>query len=239
MPLFLCSPYELPSIPAEGSDPYQTSVSTLIKVGGTSGSNSIVNKDNSITVVGGVQASTTITKFGSSASFDGSSGYLDLGSTPGRLGPGDFTVEVWLYILPQTSLFPTVFSNYGTWGTNTGEFALFVGHSSSDRSRIQVSFDGAFPAIRSTIPYATSTWTHVAVVRLNNIVTLYLDGKANGSFVSSKDVVGNRGISWIGNAGDEPGRGYYNGYMEEFRITSGIARYTGNFTPPTSPFPTA
>jgi hypothetical protein len=40
--------------------------------------------------------------------------------------------------------------------------------------------------------------------------------------------------SWIGAVSASVGN--FNGYIDDFRITKGFARYTANFTAPTAPF---
>lgn len=82
----------------------------------------------------------------------------------------------------------------------------------------------------STAPSA-GVWYHLALVRdSNNLVTMYLDGNSLVTSTQSGSISGD--ILTIG--------GYYNssytwnGNIQDFRITKGLARYTSNFTPPTS-----
>jgi len=41
----------------------------------------------------------------------------------------------------------------------------------------------------------------------------------------------------LGALGDGTGTLYFNGYMDDIRITKGYARYTANFTAPTAALP--
>jgi|SRR5690554_813210 len=87
------------------------------------------------------------------------------------------------------------------------------------------------------VPY--NEWTHIAATRESNIFRLF----ANGVIVDQKTYSGSLGSTStirprIGEIAPQiPGGTAYRGYMDELRITSGVARYTENFTPPTAPFP--
>jgi len=64
-----------------------------------------------------------------------------------------------------------------------------------------------------------------------------LDGTSIASTPYTADLSGgaSNGMSigrWGSSANDT---GYFPGYIQDFRITKGLARYTANFTPPTEP----
>jgi hypothetical protein len=93
-------------------------------------------------------------------------------------------------------------------------------------------------------------WHHIAVTRQSSSggVWLYVDGVLDGSDVSSPstgDISYRNGrntyypddptLVFGAEKHDYPGSLYYNGKLDEFRL-SNVIRYTGNFSPPTSPF---
>jgi hypothetical protein len=80
------------------------------------------------------------------------------------------------------------------------------------------------------------TWYHVALVRNGNTATLYLDGTAECTLDLTGVTLQNAAsIFSFGAIGDFTSN-FTQAYLDEFRISKGIARWTANFTPPTSPY---
>ena len=216
-----------------GTDPYTV---LLLKGNGTNGSTTIIDSSPSpktVTAVGNAQISTAQSKFGgASIAFDGAGDYLIVPSTgtPGDFGTGDFTVELWTFLVSRVNTYPCLVGNYSTFGA--GSFALFAGHGSAGTTKYQLALNGTgFPSINAgTIIY--NAWAHIAVVRSGPTISLYLNGVSIGSVTSSANLTGTTGSLWIGSTGDNLTRGEINGYINDLRITKGFARYTSNFTPP-------
>jgi len=82
--------------------------------------------------------------------------------------------------------------------------------------------------------FSTATWYHVAVVRNGATVTLYINGTSSSSanFPSSTTSINTGGTNPL-KIGEYAG-GCIDGYIDDLRITKGVARYTASFTPPTS-----
>jgi len=233
-----------PGYLAEG-DPYFSNVSLLLHGNGTNGSTTITDNSpapKNVTPVGNAQISTAQSAFtgGSSIAFDGTEDYLTVPSTgtPGDLGAGDFTVELWHFLVSRLNSFPCLISNYSSFAA--GSFGLFAGHISSTTTKYQLALNGSgFPSINSTANISYNQWVHLAVVRSGSTITLYVDGISSGSTTNTATLSGTSGSLWVGTAGDGVASGAINGYIDDLRITKGVARYTSNFTPPDAPFPDA
>jgi hypothetical protein len=211
------------------STPIATPSNTKLHIKGTDAS--IIDKaqGTNLKLVGNTTGSTTQVKFIGSKSmyFDGSGDYIQASLTEDNL-PNEFTIEGWVY----TS---TVSGPKGIFGIDTTAFpstdagiAVFTRSSTYNHN---YAFYCNGNQVNSTTPPTANTWQHFALVRnSSNLVSLYLDGSSIASSTISGTVNGS--IITIG--------GYYsssylwNGYIQDFRITKGLARYTANFTPPTA-----
>jgi len=189
---------------------------------------------NDLETVGNAQISTAQSKFGgSSMYFDATDDRLVAAASPNiALGTGDFTIELWVYSLDvsvsERGMFQTSDTAGGLKTTyTTGAVAYF---KASGEMAANV---GGTLYTTSGAGISQSSWTHIAVTRYSGAVNVWVNGisKASGT----------------GNTANLSGQyicvgGYYstsyllNGYINDFRITKGIARYTSNFTPPTTAF---
>jgi hypothetical protein len=80
-----------------------------------------------------------------------------------------------------------------------------------------------------------TTWTHFALVRNGTDTDLYINGT---SVIALTSDTTNYNTPYIGIGGIYDNSSYLlNGYIDDLRITKGVARYTANFTPPTAAFP--
>jgi hypothetical protein len=180
---------------------------------------------NDLETVGNAQISTTQSKFGgSSMAFDGAGDYLTIPSSQNfNFGTGNFTVEFW-YRTAATGTHTIIDNNYATAPNFTlqpisGSMKLYV--------------NGSATVLTESSTHSANVWYHYAFVRSGSTITMYRDGTSVASATYS-GAVGNGSVpTYIG--GSLSGGGYYvNGYIDDLRITKGVARYTANFTPQTS-----
>ena len=91
----------------------------------------------------------------------------------------------------------------------------------------------------SNVAMVNETWYHIAVVKYNDVTKVYTNGVtgAAGTYPTSyADTIDYRTTNPLRLAHTTSGSYALNGYLDEFRITKGIARWTANFTPDTSPY---
>lgn len=192
---------------------------------------------------GGVTLSSAQSKFGGySALFNGTNGYLTLPqNTAFEFGTNDFTVECWVYSLSSTQAGTCFISdNYSGYGnpitTALGLFDFSTGGGNTLAFGYYNGTGGWYGVVSSTT-LPTNTWTHIAGVRTGGVATLFKDGVAIGWSTNFGPYIGQPDFLHIGRRWDTySSTSYWNGYIDEVRITNGIARY-GTIPLQTSAFP--
>jgi hypothetical protein len=216
----------VPSIVLVTPDPNFSSVELLLHMDGTNGSTTFTDSSsNSLTVTanGNAQISTAQSKFGgASGLFDGNGDYLLVPADGTAIGTGDFTIEGWIRTIAGNgyrcivSLDPSSDNNSLYVISNA-----IIWYDSGDRCQ--------------STTFSNDVWYHVAVTRSSGTVRVFLDGTVSGTTFSSTANIGNN-TTRISTRGAATGE-WFHGYIDDLRITKGVARYTANFTAPTAPFP--
>ena len=221
-------------------DVHFPNVKLLMPFNGSNGATSasdLSNKNNTSSFSADAQISTAQSKFGgSSLAFDGTGDKITIGDSywNDAISTGDFTIEYWLRINVQSTSQRTI-TNYsgGTngWGmyySSSNYLDFFWRHSSS---WYYLNNEGG--GTKSAIP--NDTWTHVAVTRSDNTWRLFLNGTAENTRtgLAHTIVTSSQNQLTLGCRPDTSTQ-FLNGYIDDLRITVGEARYTSNFTAPTT-----
>lgn len=210
----------------QGLDSY---TKLLLHGNGADASTVIVDETaKAVTVVGNAQLDTAQQKFGSgSILFDGTGDYLTLvDSADWAFGTGDFTIDLWArWNNAATGDFcgQRVDANnewWFYWNPNAIAFYQISGGVTN------ITFNNAF------VP-TVNTWYHIAVVRSGNTWRMFVNGVQIGTDHTEADSMADMAsVLYIGTQWNGASVNAFNGWIDEFRISKGIARWTANFTPP-------
>ncbi|MBD2201803.1 LamG domain-containing protein [Calothrix sp. FACHB-1219] len=214
---------------------------------GSNGSTSIVDeKLHNVSSFNGASLTTSDFKFGSaSLNLDGIDDYIRITANSNDefkfLHDGsNFTLEAFIKCNLSANTEHVIFDNTGYRSSNTGlvlsinnngSIRLFITRSSNTNPTIDL--------LTSTGLITNNTWQHIAVVCSDSTLTIYVDGVNVGSQVGFSFGTQNPSHpdlligAWNNNFNDL----FFSGKIDNVRITKDIARYTSNFTPPTSTFP--
>lgn len=222
--------------------PYTNIANTSLLLNFTNGQIIDATSKNDLETVGNARISTVQSKWGgSSMYFDGTGDYLVANNTSRllSLGTADFTVEAWIYMttLPSGNGYPSSYWIVGGGPVNSDTgFDIAIGSTN-----LQIGLTN-FASLNINVGHGMSatTWYHIAVSRSGSTLYAFKDGVQLAS-ASVSGVTVDPCLTGLSISAAEPvgaTGGNFNGYINDLRITKGYARYTTNFTPPSSAFPT-
>jgi len=162
--------------------------------------------------------------YGTSCYFAGNSAHFEfINDSTMQFGLQDFTLETWFYWRGTKSAFQIC-------GAVNNDFNVFISESGVTH------YNGTSYTV-STASTTTGVWHHYALTRKYEVginsdykYRVYIDGSEIGSFFSTKNY--SSGIGLIVGRNSRTGSTLADGYMQDFRLYKGIAKYTSNFTPP-------
>jgi hypothetical protein len=184
---------------------------------------------NVLETVGDAQVDTAVKKYGTgSMQFDGTGDYLDFASNQNlAFGTGNFTVEFWIN---KGAGDTEVLMDFRT-STNASDGLVLVIYNGLKLTYFTNSADQA----QDPTALVQDTWIHYAIARDSGTTRLFRDGTLVATKTSDTFNFTNPNLR-VGERLASTGLPF-NGYIDDLRITKGVARYTANFTPPAAVLP--
>lgn len=224
-------------------------VTLLMHMDGTNGSTSFPDTsvyNHSTTASGNAQISTAASKFGgSSAYFDGNGDYITVNSGDAAyVSNQDFTIECWInYTFSGSSETRMIVISGGQQTSTSFDYFQIAVTNNNNLYAEHRLFRGVFTTPTNSL--SPNTWHHIALVRDSTSTRFYIDGVEEASTTAwagkilrtstpATVTIGQMNAE-TGYDNEYPGE-YFKGYIDEVRVTKGVARYTQTFTPPNLPF---
>ena len=185
-----------------------------------------------VTFNGNVSVSASEYQFDGSYYFDGDGDYLTVpDSEDWDFDSGDFTIDMWV----KFSSSPDDLQYFTSHYEDESNFWQLSHYSGGTGIRFGVYSSGGYIVYINGGEISDTDWHHIALVKSSTTYYLFKDGsQVDTDTDDSLDTF--VGTLFIGKAGT-PGYPYYfPGYIDELRISKGIARWTSNFTVPTSAY---
>lgn len=197
---------------------------------------------HTVTVAGNAQIDTAQSVFGgASGLFDGTADELTVADHADfEIGAGEFTIDLRVRfnsIPAEGSGGAMTFMQKGTVGGSNLSFIFRLFDATVRKLNLIVSADGTTLNVNIGNAWTPSlnTWYHVAVVRTGTTVRMFIDGTQLGSDETvSTTFFSGSGIVGVGS--NSVGANVIDGWIDEFRFSKEIARWTANFTPPSAPY---
>lgn len=211
-------------------DPYLSNVVLLLNM-----ETLIDVKGHSVSAYGSAALTTAKSKFGTQSVYCPSgSDHLGVAASSDFVFSADYTVEAWFYCTALPTNYGEILGNYAfnaadNWGLELSSSGAVQYYPSTGSANLISAPAGTVTA---------GTWNHVAGVRYGSSVMLFVNGVKLGTPATLTGTLGAATLDlYIGGRSNNPGTSSL--YVDEVRITKGIARYTNNFTVPAAAFPTA
>jgi len=218
------------SITKEAVDPFFNNVSLLLPFDGSF--NDASNNNFTVTANGNVQISSAQSKFGGSSAYFNGNDYLVINENSAfNLGDGsNYTVEMWVNMtsFQGQADAPRVIS----FQNSSSSWGLLIDPGNSNGNLVWNNYGTSSGDIIANNAITLNTWSHIALVKNGSRVSLYIDGTERGFRTDTNAMPnGNTRVTIAGSTVQFAYQVFY-GYIDDLRITKGVARYTSNFTPP-------
>ena len=231
------------------ANPFWADVALLLHADGDPGSLSILDSSathKTPTLFGNAQISTLQSKFGgSSIVFDGVGDSVLYPHTADLHLGGDFTIELWFFPLTTAAVGQMVVCKGGGANFASYEISWYSSNVYFAGSSANTSYDIGGENIPAGLVGAPTigAWNHIAITRAGNVYRGFINGVLGytQTVALTPYNASPRGLAigsnFSGPWGASTPTASLDGFIDELRVTNGVARYVAAFTPPTASFP--